>query len=148
MGFAPTIVVNGPIDNQPRRDFARRIARGLVIEDTRLIGHNLSKEMCWSYGASTGYCRLAPIYGVFLVVTDSDARETAFGFFRYPEVIQDISGGVLMAVPGDGDWISGNFVNSPDSRYRAIVRRFRDGGYLASEHDEFAPHNAANNSYT
>ena len=139
MGFHPTTVVNGPFDNPERRDFSRRVARGLVIEDERLREVAFSKETCWNFGSGTGYCRLAPEHGVILVVTDREGREAVFGFFRYPRVIRDRDGREIMPVPGDGAWVSGDFVDSPDHRYRAIVRRFADAGYLASQLDEFVP---------
>lgn len=139
MGFQPTTVVNGPFDCPERRDFARRVARGLVVEDVRLGDMEFPPEACWNYGPGTGYCRLAPEHGVLLVVTDEHARESVFGFFRYPRVIRDRAGREIMPAPGDGGWMSGNFVCSPDQRYRAIVRRFASAGYLASETDEFVP---------
>jgi hypothetical protein len=43
-----------------------------------------------------------------------------------------------MSVPGEGAWTSGACAKSADPRYRSIVRRFADAGYLASELDEFA----------
>ena len=139
MGFHPTTVVNGPFDRPERRDFARRVARGLVVENGRLRGVEFSPETCWNYDPGTGYCRLAPEHGVLLVVTDEQAHETVFGFFRYPRVVRDRAGREIMPVPGDGAWVSGNFVNSPDQRYRAVVRRFATAGYLASAIDEFVP---------
>ena len=139
MGFHPTTVLNGPFDNPDRRSFSRRVARGLLIEDERLRGVALPTEACWNFGAGTGYCRLAPEYGVLLVVTDEQGRETVFGFFRYPRVVRDRAGREIMPVAGDNAWVSGDFVDSPDHRYRAIVRRFADAGYLASEIDEFVP---------
>lgn len=139
MGFHPTMVVDGPFDSPERREFARRVARGLVVEDPRLRGLDFPRETCWNYGEGTGYCRLAPEHGVLLVLTDAQARETVFGFFRYPRVIRNRAGREIMPVPGDGAWVSGNFVNSPDHRYRALVRRVADAGYLASEIDEFVP---------
>ena len=137
MGFHPTTVVNGPFDTPERRDFARRVARGFVVEDERLCGVELPKEICWRFG--DGYCRLAPEYGVLLVVTDEKGRESVFGFFRYPRVIRDRSGHEIMPVPGDGEWMSADCMKSPDQRYRALVRRFAAAGYLASELDEFVP---------
>jgi hypothetical protein len=136
MGFQPTTVVNGPFDTPERRQFARRVARGLTVEDLRLRRTELPKESCWSAGE--GYCRLAPEYGVLLVVTDERGCEVVFGFFRYPRVIRDRAGHEIMPVSGDGGWVSGDCVKSPDQRYRAIVRRFAAAGYLASEIDEFA----------
>ncbi len=135
MGFQPTTVVNGPFDTPERREFSRRVARGLTIEDERLRGVELAKDTCWSAG--DGYCRLAPEYGVLLVVTDERGCEIVFGFFRYPRVIRDRAGRETMAVPGDGDWTTGDYVKSADPRYRAIVRRFAAAGYLAFELDEF-----------
>jgi hypothetical protein len=139
MDFDPTTVVNAPFNDRAGREFSRRVARGLVVEDECLRGIEFSPETTWNFGGGSGYCRLAPEHGVFLVVTDSKQRESVFGFFRYPRVIRDVIGREIMPVPGDGGWISGAFVDSPDPRYRSIVRRFADGGYLASERDEFSP---------
>lgn len=139
MGFHPTTVVNGPFDTPERREFARRVARGLVVEDERLRGVEFTKETCWNFGDGTGYCRLAPDYGVLLVLTDEHGREIVFGFFRYPRVIRDSTGREIMPVPGGRVWASSDCVKSPDQRYRAIVRRFAAAGYLVSELDEFAP---------
>lgn len=135
MGFSPTTVVNGPFDTPDRREFAHRVARGLIVEDERLCGEELSKEACWSCGE--GYCRLAPEHGVLLVVTDERSCEAVFGFFRYPRVIRNRTGREIMPVPGDGAWVSSDWIKSPDQRYRAIVRQFAAGGYLAMELDEF-----------
>lgn len=139
MGFDPTTVINGPFDSPERRDFARRVARGFLVEDGRLRGLQFPEETCWSFGVEAGFCRLAPEHGVVLVVTDERGRETVFGFFRYPRMICDRAGREIMPVPGEGAWVSGSFVNSPDPRYRSLVRRFADAGYLASELDEFVP---------
>lgn len=139
MGFDPTVVVNGPFDTTERREFSRRVARGLVIEDERLRGVELARDGCWSHYPDSGHCRLAPTCGVLLVVTDQRGCETVFGFYRHPETIRDRSGREIMAVPQGRNWVSGTFVDSPDPRYRAIVRRFREAGYLQSELDEFVP---------
>ncbi len=139
MGFRPTTVVNGPFDNPDRRNFARRVARGFVVEDDRLRGVEFPETTCWNFGSESDSCRLAPEHGVFLVVTDERAQEIVFGFFRYPRVIRDRTGREIMPVPGNGEWRSGDSIKSPDQRYRAIVRRFAEAGYLASEIDEFVP---------
>jgi len=139
MGFDPTIVVAGPYDTPERRGFARRIARGLVVEDPRLRDVRLPESACWCFSPESGLCRLAPEYGVLLVVTDARGCETVFGFYRFPRVITDRDGRELMPVADAGGWSSGSFVDSPDPRYRAIVRRFREAGYVASELDEFVP---------
>jgi hypothetical protein len=39
---------------------------------------------------------------------------------------------------GIGDrWIFGDFADSPDTRFRKIVKRFADAGYMEAECDEF-----------
>lgn len=139
MGFHPTAVVNGPFDTLQRREFARRVARGLLVEDERLRGADLPPHSCWSIAADGSWCRLAPVHGVLLVVTDERGCETVFGFFRYPRTIRDRAGREIMTVPQADEWLSGSCVDSPDPRYRAIVRRFAEAGWLASELDEFVP---------
>lgn len=140
LGFDPTIVVNGPFDSPDRRNFARKVARGRIIEDSCLRGElDLPKEICWSHYPDSGECRLAPSYGVVLVLTDEQGVESVFGFFRFPEQIRDRAGKVLADVPNANDWSSETFIDSLEPRYRAIIRRFRDAGYVASERDEFRP---------
>jgi hypothetical protein len=139
MGFDPTTVVNGPFDIAERREFAKRVARGIPFEDERLKNVSLPSTQFWSHNPATGSCRIAPEHGVLLVVTDKQGREMVFGFFRYPRVIRDLAGREIMPVPGDEAWVSGDCVKSPDQRYRAIVRRFAAAGYLTSELDEFVP---------
>ncbi|MBX3738966.1 MAG: hypothetical protein KF715_19895 [Candidatus Didemnitutus sp.] len=139
LGFAPTIVVNGPFDTPERREFARRVARPLTVEDPRLRDVVLAPGSCWSHDLREGCCRLAPEHGVLLVVTDQRGRETVFGFLRYPRFITKSDGAVVMETPGGGDWRSGSFVDCPDHRYRAIIRRFAAAGFVEDEKDEFAP---------
>ncbi len=139
MGFGPTVVIDGPFDSPERREFARRVARPLTVEDPRLAGAELPDGLCWSFIPQAGICRLAPEYGVLLVVTDERGTESVFGFLRFPRLIRDRSGRTIMSVPQAEGWSFGGFVDSPDPRYRAIVRRFRDGGFVASELDEFVP---------
>lgn len=139
MGFHPTAVMSGPFDTPERREFSRRVARGLVVEDERLRTVKFAKDTCWSFGDGAGYCRLAPEHGVLLIITDAHGREMVFGFFRYPQVIRDHVGREVMPVPGGGAWTFSDCVKSPDQRYRAIVRRFAAAGYLVSELDEFVP---------
>lgn len=139
MGFSPTTVVNGPFDTPERREFARRVARGLTVEDARLRGTEPAEGLFWSFSREAGGGRLAPLHGVLLVVTCERSRETVFGFFRYPHVIRDRTGREIMPVPGAGAWTSGDCVKSAAPRYRSIVRRFAAVGYVASELDEFTP---------
>lgn len=139
LGFDPTMVVHGAFDTAGRQEFGRRVARGLPITDQRLRGAGLPDGTYWDHNAASGYFRLVPEYGVMLIVTDEHGTETVFGFFRYPETVRDQDGRELMRLPEGGAWISGSFVDSPDPRYRSIVRRFSRAGFLDHETDEFAP---------
>lgn len=137
LGFGPTAVTEGPFDTQERRDFARRIARGLTVEDPRLRGVEPAEGLCWSAHPQDGLFRIAPVHGVVLVLTDGRGVETAFGFFRFPAVILDRAGREIMPLPRD--WMSRDSLRSPDPRHRAVVALFREAGYVESERDEFAP---------
>ena len=95
MGFGPTTVMNGPFDTAERREFAKRVARGIPFEDERLKGVSLPSAQYWSHNPATGSCRVAPEHGVVLVLTDSHRRETVFGFFRHPAVVRDAGGRVV-----------------------------------------------------
>lgn len=139
MGFSPTIVIDGPFDNAQRREFAKRVARPLTVEDCRLKGAVLPAELYWWFSSEAGVCRLAPEYGVLLVITNERREEIVFGFLRYPRSISDRNGNLIMTVEPAQDWLFGSFVDSADPRYRSVVRRFNDAGYLAREHDEFLP---------
>lgn len=74
-----------------------------------------------------------------LVVTDEQKRETVFGFFQFPAVLQDLNGKDVVATHQGDRWTFQNFVSSPDPRFRQIVKRFADAGYLDAERDEFKP---------
>jgi hypothetical protein len=72
-----------------------------------------------------------------LVMTDEQGSEMVFGFFRYPAVLKDLNGRDTVPT-GIGDrWIYRDFVDSPDVRFRKIVKRFADAGYVEVERDEF-----------
>jgi hypothetical protein len=50
------------------------------------------------------------------------------GFLRYPKTLKDLNGkDVVETGTGDG-WSYGSFVDSPDPRYRKIVKHFKDAG--------------------
>jgi hypothetical protein len=52
-------------------------------------------------------------------------------------MLQDLNGrDVVTTHQGDG-WTFQSFVNSPDPRFRQIVKRFADAGYLDAARDEF-----------
>ena len=80
---------------------------------------------------------MIPEHGVILVVTDEAGCETCFGFFRFPADIVDIHGKSLVST-GLYAWAFRDFVNSPDPRYREIIRRFEAAGYVERVNDEFA----------
>ena len=75
--------------------------------------------------------------GVVLMVTDEQGYEVCFGFMKYPAIIYDTNGKPI-AESGTGDaWTFRNFISSPDKRYRKIVKKFADAGYLADAKDEY-----------
>lgn len=138
VGFSPTIVINGEFSAPEQRQFARRITHGILVTDPRLKGvAPVDSSQVWDYDRERGECRVIPQHGVLLVVTDEGGNETPFGFLRYPRLLVDANGRELAAVPHEGRWHFQNFVDTPDKRYRAIVRMFADGGYLESESDEY-----------
>jgi hypothetical protein len=140
MGFNPTLVLNASFDTPERREFARRLVTGFPVEDERLKGVALpTPGMAWSHDQQHGTARVIPCKAVVLVVTDEHQCETIFGFFKYPEEVLDIHGKAIAKTGLKNRWISRDFVDSPDPRFRQIVRRFADAGFLESEKDEFAP---------
>jgi hypothetical protein len=79
-----------------------------------------------------------PERAVFLFVRAGEEEAVGFGFVQLPAVLVDLNGKeVLKTLFGDR-WVLESSVNSPDERYRKIVRRFADAGYLDLEKDEFA----------
>jgi len=138
MGFKPTMVLEAVFDTPERREFARRVVRAIHIEDERLQGVVLPMpEQVRDFSPNTGHCRLEPERAVILVVTDERGGETVFGFARYPAALKDIHGRVLLNTNVGDRWLWQDFVNSPDSRFRQIVKRFAAAGYLDAERDEF-----------
>ncbi|MCU0784943.1 MAG: hypothetical protein MUF81_13050 [Verrucomicrobia bacterium] len=139
MGFEPTMVLNAVFDTPERREFARRVVRGVHIEDERLKGVVLpAPEQVWDFSPNLGHCRLAPERAVILMVTDERKCETVFGLARYPETLRDINGRALLKTPVGDRWYFRDFVDSPDPRFRKIVKRFAEAGYVEAESDEFA----------
>lgn len=139
MGFQPTMVLNAVFDTVARREFARRLTTGLFIEDARLSGLVFpASDQLWSHDVIGGSCRVMPTQAVVLVVTDERLRECCFGFFRYPDEILDIHGKTIATTGLSGSWLQRKFIDSPDQRYREILRMFADAGFLDSAKDEFA----------
>jgi hypothetical protein len=138
MGFHPTMVLNAAFDTPERRQFARGVVKGVHVEDERLKGVVMpAQEQVWDFSPGLGHCRLAPERAVILVVTDERGSETVFGFARYPDTLRDINGRELMESPVGNRWFFRESVDSPDPRFRKIVKRFAAAGYLDWEKDEF-----------
>lgn len=138
LGFKPTTVLNVPFDTTERRDFSYRIGGKMTLQDERLKGIALpAPGQLRNHDPISGECRLLAAHGVLLVLTDEQGCEVCFGFFQFPEHVLDIHGATLAASGLGGCWWFSGFVDSPDARYRKIVERFRDGGYLKSERDEY-----------
>jgi len=139
MGFEPTLVLDAAFDTPKRQEFARQLTTGLRLENDKLKGVVLLRDgQVWQHDPVTGSCRVIPNRGVVLVVTDVQKRETVFGFFQFPATLQDLNGkDVAMTHQGDR-WTFQNFVNSPEPRFRRMVKRFAVAGYLDAEQDEFS----------
>lgn len=138
MGFEPTLVLNAAFDTPERKRFVRRLTTGFPIEDERLKGVALPAEAAvWEHDPRGGTCHLLPTNGIVLVVTDEQGCETLFGFFQYADTVKDIHGHTLAETGLAGGWHLSQFVDSPDTRFREIVRLFAEGGFLESEKDEF-----------
>ena len=139
MGFHPTAVVTATFANPQEQEFARRLTTGHRLKHPNLKGVVLLREgQVWSHDQVHGDCRIIPERGVVLVVTDERGCETIFGFLKYPGALKDLNDRDFLPTGIGDNWIFRDFVDSPDVRYRKIVKRFADAGYLESEHDEFA----------
>jgi hypothetical protein len=139
MGFHPTMVLNALFDTTERKRFSRRLTTGLPVMDARLKGADLPDDnRVWHLDTANGTCRVPPSSGVVMVVTNEHGHETIMGFFRFPERIEDTKGCVVAEATFGGAWYFRDFVNSPDPRFRSLVERFAEAGYLDSERDEFA----------
>ena len=140
MGFKPTMLLEAVFDTPARREFARRVVPAIHIEDEQLQGVVLPvPEQFRDYSPETGHCRLEAERAVILVVTDEHGGETVFGFARYPETLRDIHGRELLKTKVGDKWHWQDFVDSPDPRYRQIVKRFTAAGYTEFENYEYAP---------
>ena len=138
LGFDPVLVLDAAFDTAERQKFARQLTTGARLESEKLKGVVLLRDgQVWNHDAVTGCCRLIPKRGVMMVVTDAHKRETVFGFFQFPATLQDLNGKDVVTTHQGDRWTFQNFVNSPDSRFRQIVKRFTDAGYTDHEKDEF-----------
>ncbi len=139
LGFTPTMVLNVPFDTPERCDFSRRLGGSFTVQDERLKGAAIpAPGQLRDHDQIAGEARLIPEHGVVLVVTDVRGAEACFGFFRFREYVVDIHRAVLAETGLAGGWWFRDFVDSPDPRYREIVRRFEVAGYAQRVKDEFA----------
>jgi hypothetical protein len=131
LGFNPTIVINVPFDTPERREFANRLGGNFTLQDDRLKGVVMpATGQLRNHDPESGECRLFPERAVVLVATDERGCESCFGFFQFPEHITDIHGAILAATGLQGRWWFRDFVDSPDPRYRAIVAKFSERGFV------------------
>ena len=138
LGFNPTAVLNVPFDTPERREFANRLGGNFTLQDERLKGVAIpAPGQLRNHDPESGECRLFPDQGVVLVVTDERGCESCFGFFKFPEHIIDIHGAILAVTGLGGGWWFRDFVSSPDPRYRTIVAKFQDRGFLRSVRDDY-----------
>ena len=139
LGFSPTFVLNVAFDTPERRAFARRFGGGFYVEDERLRGDvQLREGQVIHHNPEAGSVRLVPIRAVALVATDAFGCESCFGFLRFPDHLVDETGQVVMSLGTGSQWMFKDYIDTPDPRYRAIVRDFEQAGYLSSTKDEFA----------
>ena len=139
LGFHPTMVLDACFDTRERLAFARRLTMGLPLEDARLKTAKITDEAVWEHDARAGTCHVLPHKGVLLVVTDESGCETIFGFFQFPAAVRDSGGSIVAESNLVGRWHSDQFIDSPDPRFRTIIRLFAEAGFLASERDEYHP---------
>ena len=128
MGFEPTDVFVAEFKTQEQIEFARSIHVLFPIRDEKLKGVTLlSPEQVLDYQPSIGRCRVLPQQAVVLLVTDERKNETVFAFARYPKTLVDLNGRVLVEIPFGGCWHFEDFIQSPDPRFRKIIKRFPTG---------------------
>jgi hypothetical protein len=139
LGFDPTIVLNVPFDTPERREFANRLGGNFALQDDRLKGVAIpAPGQLRNHDRESGECRLYPEHGVVLVVTDERECEACFGFFQFPEHVTDMNGAILADTGLERRWWFRDFVDSPDPRYRAIVAKFNERGFVQAVKVEFA----------
>jgi hypothetical protein len=144
LGFSPTSVLNVSFDTPERRAFARRLGGGYYVEDDRLRGDvRLREGQVDHHNAQAGSVRLVPVRAVVVAVTDAVGCESCFGFMQFSDSLVDESGAMIMPLPSGDNWMFKDCIDTPDPRYRAIVREFERAGFLASSKDEFAFANSA-----
>src|ERR1043165_6569483 len=138
LGFDPTMVLDAPFDTSERRGLARRLTHGFVLESEALkTAPKLRDGQTWHFDPVGGWCRVIPVQGVVLVVTEQRC-ETIFGFFKYPAALTDFKGREIIQLGAGDAWVFEDFIKTPDPRFRPIVRRFAEAGYVEAVEDDFA----------
>ena len=138
LGFNPTTVLNVPFDTPERREFANRLGGNFTLQDEPLKDVAIpAPGQLRNHDPESAECRIFPQLGVILVVTDERGCEACFGFFRFPEHVTDIHGAILADTGLEGRWWFRDFVDSPDPRYRTIVAKFQERGFVKMLKDEF-----------
>jgi hypothetical protein len=105
LGFDPVLVLDAVFDTPERQKFARQLTTGARLESEKLKGVVLLRDgQVWHHEPMTGSCRVIPKRGVVLVVTDTQKRETVFGFFQFPAMLQDLNGRDVVTAFFPGCW--------------------------------------------
>ena len=143
LGFVNAVTVNCVFRSVDQLDFARRVCLLPWITDERIKSADFSSDPAVSrQDREAGECSVYPTSGVILVVVNEAGHEATFGFLKFPQTItgiaEDGSRG-LIEPSGYSDWHFQQRVQSPDPRYRTLVRDFADAGFLVSEEDEYRP---------
>ena len=134
MGFDPVLVLNAAFDT--------RSSRSLCVSERQACGWkatNSRAPCCCAtgrFGAMIpvhGSCRVIPRRGLILVVTNDQKFETVFGFFQFPPTLKDLNGKDVVKTGIGYRWTHRDLVDSPDPRYRRIVKRFTECGYTEFE---------------
>lgn len=143
LGFVNAVTVNCVFRSVDQLDFARRVCLLPWITDERIKSADFSSDpaVC-RQDREAGECSVYPASGVILVVVNEAGHEATFGFLKFPQTIAGIAedgSRVLFEPPGCSDWQFQQRVQSPDPRYRALIRDFAEAGFLASTEDDYGP---------
>jgi hypothetical protein len=143
MGFIDAVFVDCAFQSDEQRHFARRICDLPWVRDERLQSADFSSDPAVRrLDSGAGECGVFPVSGVILVVVNETGLETTLGFLRFPQSLTGTAGDgerVSIQDPVGTDWQFRHRVQSPDPRYRALVRDFAEAGFLVMEKDEFRP---------
>jgi hypothetical protein len=141
LGFVNAVTVNCVFRSVDQLDFARRVCLLPWITDERIKSADFSSDPAvFRQDRGAGECSVYPTSGVILVVVNEAGHEATFGFLKFPPSIAGVAedgSRVLIENPVGSDWKFHQRVQSPDPRYRALVRDFADAGFLASEEDDY-----------